>query len=61
MIRKTPLASVDGLDISVTRWPPKKKGKGRIRLTIRQKVPKTWRVDAALIYQRAADIQFVGL
>ena len=51
--------SVDGLDVYVIRAPSKTgRGKDRVWISVRQDVPKKWRLSSSLCYVNSFDIRF---
>jgi acyl-CoA thioesterase len=57
-ITGTPIATFNGLKIYAALHTPKKKGKQRIWISIRQDVPKDWKIAASLSYVNSIDIRF---
>ena len=57
-ITGTPIATFKDLKIYATFQKPKKKGKERIWLSIRQNDPKEWRIAATLSYVNSIDVRF---
>ena len=55
----TPVASVDGLNVYVTKLPSiTGKGMDRVWISVRQEAPKQWRLSASLCYVNAFDVRF---
>jgi len=52
------ITSVDGLGIYINHIKPKKSGKERLWISVRQEEPKRWRVAATLSYVNAVDVRF---
>ena len=52
------IAEVEGLKIYSTLQKPKKSGRERIWISIRQDKPKRWQTSATLSYVNALDVRF---
>jgi len=56
--RGTLVAEQEGIKIFFKKQTPKRKGKCRLWISIRQDKPKEWRVAATLSYVNAIDVRF---
>jgi len=52
------ITAFKNLKIYVNDSPPKKKGKHRVWIRVRQDEPKEWRISATLSWTKAIDIRF---
>ncbi len=52
------IATFSGLKIYASISKPKRRGKERMWISIRQDKPKEWRVSATLSYVNAIDVRF---